>query len=88
MARPFDFKNPVQGQTRLRQEGLCACCGESLDDLEELRITVVPNHTENLRNPNHAWLSSVQNCVVLCVECHDRVHENGRYAKGVVAPPN
>jgi hypothetical protein len=88
MARPFDFKNPVQGQTRLRQQGLCACCGELLDDLVEHAHHVVPNQSGNPRNPNHGWLSSVQNCVVLCAECHGRVHDNGRYAKGAIAPPS
>jgi len=88
MGRPFDFKEPVQGQARIRQQALCACCGEDLDDLLEHAHHVIPNQSGDPRNPNHAWLSSVQNCVVVCNDCHNRVHENGRWARGAVAPPH
>jgi hypothetical protein len=88
MGRPFAFRSPQQGQARFRQFGLCACCGEKLDNLEEHAHHVLPNQSGNPKNPDHAWLSSVDNCVVICTHCHERVHENGRYRNGAVAPPD
>jgi len=88
MARPLEFKTPAQSQARLRQTGLCAHCGDSLDDTEEHAHHVVPNQSGNPRDPNHAWLASSENCVVLCHMCHERVHQDGRYRTGAVAPPS
>ena len=88
MARAFNFKSPVQSQARLRQDGACACCGEGLDDLEEHAHHVIPNQSGQPGNLDHAWLASSVNCVVLCTDCHERVHENGRYRTGAVAPPS
>jgi 5-methylcytosine-specific restriction endonuclease McrA len=88
MARPFDFTSSVRSQARLRQNGLCACCGDALDDLEEHAHHVIPNQSGDARNPRHSWLSAAENCVVLCAVCHDRVHEDGRFRTGAVAPPS
>lgn len=88
MRRPFDFSSIAQSQARLRQEGMCACCDASLDDLEECAHHVVPNQSGVSGDPRHAWLTSADNCVILCAVCHDRVHENGRYRNGAVAPPS
>jgi hypothetical protein len=86
--RPFEFKEPTQDQARLRQDGRCAHCGENLDDLYEAAHHVIPNQSGNPRNPNHAWLTSVENCVVLCGDCHDIVHDGSRFRYGAVAPPS
>jgi 5-methylcytosine-specific restriction endonuclease McrA len=88
MARPFQFKTPAQSEARLRQAGRCAQCGDSLDDEEEHAHHVVPNQSGNPRDPNHAWLASSENCVVLCHVCHGRVHQDGRTRTGAVAPPS
>lgn len=86
MARPFDFPTSEQAGARFRQDGLCAVCGESLDDVEEFAHHVVPNQSGQAGNPAHGWLSSADNCVVLCAQCHYRVHEDGHYRTGAVAP--
>lgn len=86
MARPFDFRTSEQSSARFRQDGLCAVCGESLDDVEEFAHHVVPNQSGQAANPVHRWLASSDNCVVLCPTCHYRVHQNGDYRFGAVAP--
>jgi 5-methylcytosine-specific restriction endonuclease McrA len=86
--RPFDFSPAVALQARLRQKGMCAHCGERLDDLEEHAHHVVPNQSGNPRNADHSWLASSDNCVVLCATCHYAAHEFGRYRHGAVAPPS
>jgi 5-methylcytosine-specific restriction endonuclease McrA len=88
VTRPFDFKTPAQGNARARQMGLCAVCGEDLTDLSEHAHHVVPNQSGTPGHPDHAWLASPENCVVLCETCHERVHEDGRYRTGAVAPPD
>jgi len=86
MARAFAFKTPAQAQARLRQAGLCAHCGDSLDDIEEHAHHVIPNQAGNPRDPDHAWLASPENCVILCHVCHEAVHGHGNYVRGGVAP--
>ncbi len=88
MTRPFHFRTPAQSQARVRQAGLCAGCGERLDDVEEHAHHVIPNQSGNPRDPTHAWLASAENCVVVCHTCHERVHQDGRYRAGAVAPPD
>jgi 5-methylcytosine-specific restriction endonuclease McrA len=88
MAREFQFRTPAQSQARFRQSGMCAQCGENLDDLEEHAHHVIPNQSGRANDPNHRWLAFADNCVVLCHTCHERVHENGRYRIGAVAPPD
>lgn len=85
--RPFDFRKGTQNDARMRQEGRCACCGRVLKDQMEHAHHVVPNQCGNPSNPSHQWLREVENCVVLCDACHTRVHQDGRFAKGAVAPP-
>lgn len=87
MGRPFDFSWKVQQTARLRQEGICACCGDDLSDLVEHAHHVIPNQSGVSAKPEHLWLKSTDNCVVLCDQCHWRVHQDGRYQKGAVAPP-
>lgn len=85
--RPFDFKFPAQFEARLRQHGMCAHCGEWLDDLEERAHHVAPNQTGDPADLKHGWLSSADNCVIICYDCHDRVHENANFRFGATAPP-
>ena len=87
MARAFDFNTTTKNKARLRQDSLCAVCGENLDDMEEHAHHVIPNQSGDPRNAAHQWLGSTDNCVVLCALCHERVHENGKYRTGAVAPP-
>jgi hypothetical protein len=87
MARPFEFSTATQQQARQRQNGVCACCGEKLDDVVEHAHHVVPNQSGSATDARHLWLKSAENCVVLCDTCHYRVHQDGRYRTGAVAPP-
>lgn len=87
MSRPFNFSWHTQQEARQRQAGACACCGESLDDVIEHAHHVIPNQSGKADEPRHRGLRSADNCVVLCEDCHWRVHEDGRYRTGAVAPP-
>src|SRR3982751_3350456 len=88
MGRPYDFKDSVKGKARGRQHGMCALCGEELNDLVEHAHHVVPNQAGDPDKSSHDWLRSVDNCVIICEMCHERVHENGKYQMGAVAPPS
>ncbi len=88
MARPFDFEDGVKKQARLRQFGLCAVCGDSMNDLYEHAHHVVPNQSGNVAISADSWLKGEDNCVILCEDCHFIVHDGGRYQKGAVAPPD
>lgn len=87
MARPFDFDGSIMKQARLRQFGLCAVCGDCMNDVYEHAHHVVPNQAGDSANPSHSWLKSQINCVILCEDCHYAVHDSGRYRTGAVAPP-
>lgn len=86
MTRRFNFNAKAKTQARLRQDGLCACCGEDLNDGLEYAHHVIPDQSGDASRPAHSALSDVDNCVVLCTECHLHVHENGRFRYGAVAP--
>jgi hypothetical protein len=82
MSRPFDFGTLTRQRTRIRQFGMCAVCGDRLDDLVEHAHHVIPNQSGNPADADHQALRTVENCVVICDACHERVHENGRYRTG------
>jgi hypothetical protein len=86
MARPFEFSADAKFKARLRQQGKCACCGQGLRDAIEHAHHVVPNQSGIPGNPKHAWLATSDNCVVLCDACHGRVHQDGKFRAGAVAP--
>ncbi len=72
------FSKTTKDAARLRQDGNCAVCGEDLDWQEEFAHHVHPNA---LGGPDN-----VDNCVILCRPCHHRVHYDGRFKTGIVAP--
>ena len=86
MARPFDFDRATKNPAFFRQWNLCACCGVSLLDLHDHAHHVIPNQIGDTSDPADAFLRSADNCVILCDTCHKRVHANGHYRTGVVAP--
>jgi len=92
MKRLFNFNKNVKRQARLRQcvngQARCAACSDNLDDIYEHAHHVIPNQSGNALFKSHYWLKMPENCVILCEICHDRVHENGKYRNGAVAPPN
>jgi hypothetical protein len=88
-ARPFDFRGLTIKEARFRQANLCAVCGHSLSQFDvEYGHHVVPNQCGNPADPSHQWIKTLINCVLLCLDCHNRVHENGRTKLGAVAPPS
>lgn len=88
MSRPFEFTQSVKDRARLRQNGLCAKCGELMDDLEENAHHVIPNQSGDPKKSQHIWLKGEENCVVLCRTCHNAVHAHGRFRSGATAPPD
>jgi len=87
MSRPFEFRESVKREAFRRQAGQCAVCGRSLADIYDHAHHVVPNQRGRARHSEDAWIRESDNCVVLCDACHERVHEDGRYVSGAVAPP-
>lgn len=84
--RPFEFSDTVRDAARIRQFGLCAHCGISLNDEWEEAHHAIPNQSGDPGNPQHAWLRSLENCVVLCDLCHHMAHGENTIS-GPVAPP-
>ena len=86
MARPFEFRRDVVFSARVRQGGRCAVLGCDLNQTVEHGHHVVPNQSGEAGNAADSWIGSVDNCVVLCSACHNRVHQDGHYRAGAVAP--
>ncbi len=74
----MDFTKSTIDVARMRQLGHCALCNENLDWMEENAHHIHPNA---LGGPDRA-----ENCVVLCRTCHTRVHNDGNFRSGIVAP--
>jgi hypothetical protein len=85
MRRPFDFDDAAQEAARFRQWGLCAYCGESLDDEWEHAHHVIPNQVGQAGREGDEFLRSADNCVILCEQCHEQAH-GGNWRTGSVAP--
>jgi 5-methylcytosine-specific restriction endonuclease McrA len=66
--RPFDSRDKRTGEAS--STGVCARCGECLDDEWEEAHHVVPNQSGDPDDASHSWLRSPDNCVVLCYLCH------------------
>ena len=88
MARPFDFSPPTKKAAFLRQGNRCAVCGHDLSWCEDHAHHVIPNQAGDADDPNDMVLCSADNCVILCVCCHEAVHEFGRFRDGAVPPPD
>jgi hypothetical protein len=89
MAQLLRFSTSWQSQVRHRQNGLCAECGIALEGGEEHPHLVIPAEqadSDPAPNSELAWLGSPENCVVLCHNCHERAHEDGKYWVGEVVP--
>ncbi len=74
----MSFSNLTKYKARFRQWGKCALCGESLDNIEEFAHHLWP---ESQGGPDKE-----DNCVILCGNCHYRVHNDGNYRSCIVAP--
>lgn len=95
MADRLEFSEPIERKVFLRQQGRCAVCGHDLNML-------LRNTDMEAINYHHVVPAacggdaSEENCVALCTaskgthryySCHYRVHAEGRYRSGMVAPP-
>ncbi len=88
MTRPFDFSESTKRRAFFRQWNHCAHCGRSLVNVVDHAHHVVPNQVGRPGHPGDAWISGEDNCVMLCDACHTRVHQDGRFRAGAVAPPD
>jgi len=88
MARPFDFDENIKQKAFFRQWNKCAHCGRSLIDVYDHAHHVVPNQLGRAGNPGDSWLRKEDNCIILCDNCHNRIHQNGNYRTGAVASPD
>ena len=70
---------------RTRQHARCALCGESVVWQEEFAHHLHPHALKTERQPQ-GGPDHVDNCVILCRPCHERVHYDGRFRSGIVAP--
>lgn len=88
----FEFTQGVKNQTRLRQAGVCAICGNSLDWVGEEYHHVVPVKALEFAPKvfDYSWFKTQLNCVALCTECHsDFAHDGGKFnAEGREPPPS
>lgn len=88
MARAFHFSKSTRSQAFFRQGKRCACCGEYLEDLWDNAHHVLPDQAGVPGAAEDSFIAGVDNCVVLCSDCHDAVHDSGRNRIGPVAPPS
>lgn len=93
MSRYFD--EPVRANVFVRQRGMCAFCGMSLNELlEETAMDWIEFH--HLMPPRLGGRNDADNCVALCTYtsakdktkdgCHYHVHQRGRFAGAVAGP--
>lgn len=87
MGRPFDFDDSTKDKAFFRQWNRCAHCGQSLVNTWDNAHHVIPNQLGDPRSSQDLWLSTIDNCVILCDQCHNRVHQDGRFRTGAVASP-
>jgi len=85
--RNFPFTLLTRQEACIRQYGRCARCNEKLNDLWDEGHHVIPDQAGNRGNPQHAWMGSTINCVVLCDVCHTWAHQDGDTKNGLVPDP-
>jgi 5-methylcytosine-specific restriction endonuclease McrA len=86
MSSSFLFDQGTKARARLRQNGRCAACSRQLNNLVEHAHHVVPKQTGTVSAPHDQWLRSLDNCVILCDDCHTAYHGHGRF-RTVTAEP-
>ncbi len=88
MGRLYDFRPEVKRQAFQRQWNRCGHCGHSLINQVDHAHHVIPHQSCLQQERDNHFGASVENCVLLCEMCHERVHQDGRYRTGAVAPPD
>jgi 5-methylcytosine-specific restriction endonuclease McrA len=84
--RQFAFQPGVKERVIKRQQGICGGCCRSIRS-EGFAHHVIPEQCGRYNLREAAFLTTDENCVVLCGECHYQYHERGNYANGAVANP-
>jgi 5-methylcytosine-specific restriction endonuclease McrA len=74
------FSASTRMMARIRQRGRCAVCGDGLDNIEEFAHHLDPRSL--------GGAGSVDNCAIVCRDCHYIVHAHGRYRTRIVAARN
>jgi 5-methylcytosine-specific restriction endonuclease McrA len=74
------FPDWVKNQAIGRQDGKCGDCGE---DLEEVIF-----HAHHLLRQADGGDDSLDNCVMLCEECHYAAHNYGNYRQPIQLSPS
>jgi 5-methylcytosine-specific restriction endonuclease McrA len=72
------FSAKTKRDARLRQWSNCASCGTNLDNLYEVAHHVQPDAL--------GGEDAAENCVILCEDCHEHIHNAGNFRSLVVAP--
>ncbi len=87
MPHTYNFSRITKNQAFFRQWNNCAHCGGSLLNVMDHAHHVFSKQLGKSTVADSEWIKSVDNCVILCENCHWRVHENGHYLRGAVAAP-
>lgn len=85
MAR-FNFSPTTKLKAQFRQDMLCAACGTV--DPYFVHHHIIPAQCGDPADPSHWVMSTIDNCVAICENCHWVVHESARWRNGHVAPPS
>ena len=72
------FTSDIKNHAYFRQHGRCGVCGIKFDDVE--------GHAHHINPKALCGANSLENCVLLCDNCHYIVHNHGYYRSLVVAP--
>jgi 5-methylcytosine-specific restriction endonuclease McrA len=71
------FSKSTKDEARFRQYGRCGACGLPLDEMEERAHHIYPNSLGGADEPD--------NCVILCWQCEQFIHNDGNYRSCIVA---
>jgi len=85
--RRHNFTQKTKKEAFYRQGGRCAHCGDELDDMIDRAHHVVPDQASRGKRID-AFIETVENCVYLCLMCHDIVHDGAKMRHGATAPPS
>ena len=90
--RSFDFTDSVKKKVAIRQNGVCAICGQDLAKTMKQQLDycnchhVIPDQAGSPGNTDHQFLKTDVNGVYLCHECHvEYGHAGGKYKNGAVS---
>ncbi|WP_082935617.1 HNH endonuclease [Rhizobium sp. N324] len=82
----FNFSSRTKLDAQFRQGLLCAACG--IEDPAFIHHHIIPQQSGDPANASHGILSTLDNCVAICENCHWVVHQGARWRNGGVAPPS